>query len=100
MGCGGLGVLAWFRVWVRAVSLGLASLRLWCYGLRGVMLVVVLRLVVRSFRRRGRVLGWRPVGGGGGPRSGGVRAPVPGGGFPRCAAGVPGSPVRGLGGPR
>ena len=52
VGCGGWGVLAWVRVWVRAVSLGLASLRLWCYGLRGVVLVVVLLLVVRSFERR------------------------------------------------
>ena len=52
MGCGRWGVLAWVRAWVRAVSLGLASLRLWCCGLRGVMLVVVLLLVVRLFGRR------------------------------------------------
>ena len=30
VGCGGWGVLAWFRVWVRAVLLGFVSLRLWC----------------------------------------------------------------------
>ena len=30
VGCGGWGVLAWVRVWVRAVSLGFVSLRLWC----------------------------------------------------------------------
>ena len=52
LGCGGSGVLAWVRVWVRAVSLGLAPLRLWCCGLRGVVLVVVLLLVARSFGRR------------------------------------------------
>ena len=52
VGCGGWGVLVWVRVWVRAVSLGLASSRLWCCGLRGVVLVVVLLLVVRSFGRR------------------------------------------------
>ena len=52
VGCGGWGVLVWVRVWVRAVSLGLASLRLWCCGLRGVVLVVVLLLVVRSFGRQ------------------------------------------------
>ena len=63
--CGGWKVLACVRVWVRAVSLGLASLRLWCCGLRGVVLVVVLLLVVRTF---GRWLGfgvgfsvWGPV---------------------------------------
>ena len=38
VGCGGLGVLVWVRVWVRGVSLGLASLRSWCCGLRGVVL--------------------------------------------------------------
>ena len=52
MGCGGWEVLAPVRNWVRAVSLGLVSLRLWCCGLRGVVLVVVLLLVVRSFGRR------------------------------------------------
>ena len=52
VGCGGWGVLAWPRVGVRAVSLGLASLRLWCCGLRGVVLVVVLLLLVRWFGRR------------------------------------------------
>ena len=52
MGCGGWGVLAWVRVRVRAVSFGFVSLRLWCCGLRGVVLVVVLLLVVRSFGRR------------------------------------------------
>ena len=30
MGCGGWGVLAWVRVWVRAVLVGFVSLRLWC----------------------------------------------------------------------
>ena len=30
LGCGGWGVLVWVSVWVRAVSLGLPSLRLWC----------------------------------------------------------------------
>ena len=30
VGCGGWGVLAWVSVWVRAVSLGFVSLRLWC----------------------------------------------------------------------
>ena len=49
LGCGGWEVLAWVSVWVRAVSLGFASLRLWCCGLRGVVLVVVLLLVVRLF---------------------------------------------------
>ena len=34
------------------MSLGLVSLRLWCCGLSGVVLVVVLLLVVRSFGRR------------------------------------------------
>ena len=59
MGCGWSGVLVWVRVWVRAVSLGLASLRSWCCGLRGVVLVVVLMLVVRSFGRRlGFVVGF------------------------------------------
>ena len=52
VGCGGWGVSALVRVWVRAVSLGLASMCLWCCGLRGVVLVVVLLLVVRSFGRR------------------------------------------------
>ena len=55
-GCRGWGVLAWVRVWARAVSLGFVSLRSWCCGLRGVVLVVVLLLVVRSFGRR---LGFR-----------------------------------------
>ena len=50
--CGGWWVLVWVRVWVRALSLGLSLLRLWCCGLRGVVLVVVLLLVVRSFGRR------------------------------------------------
>ena len=52
VGCGRWGVLVWVRVWVRAVSLGLASLRLWCCRLRGLVLVVVLLLVVRSFGRQ------------------------------------------------
>ena len=52
VGFGGWGVLAWVGVWVRAVSLGLASLPLWCCGLHGVVLVVVLLLVTRSFGRR------------------------------------------------
>ena len=30
VGCGGWGVLALVRVWVRAVSVGFVSLRLWC----------------------------------------------------------------------
>ena len=30
VGCGGWGVLAWVSVWVRAVSLGFVTLRLWC----------------------------------------------------------------------
>ena len=30
VGCGGSGVLAWVRVWVRTVSVGFVSLRLWC----------------------------------------------------------------------
>ena len=47
VGCGGWGVLAWVRVWVRAVSLGFVSLRLWCCGLRGVVLVLVVRLFGR-----------------------------------------------------
>ena len=51
MGWGGWRVLVWVRVWVRAVSLGLASLRLWCCGLHAVVLLVVLLPVVRSFRR-------------------------------------------------
>ena len=34
------------------MSLEFSSLRLWCCGLRGVVLVVVLLLVVRSFGRR------------------------------------------------
>ena len=29
VGCGGSGVLAWVKVWVRAVSVGFVSLRLW-----------------------------------------------------------------------
>ena len=45
-GFGGWGFLVWVRVWVRAVSLGLLSLLLWCWGLRGVVLVVVLLLLV------------------------------------------------------
>ena len=51
VGCGWWGVLAWVRVWVRAVSLRFVSLRLFCCGLRGVVFVVVLLLVVRSFGR-------------------------------------------------
>ena len=47
VGCGWWGVLAWVTGWVRAVSLGLASLGLCCCRLRGVMFVVV-----RSFSRR------------------------------------------------
>ena len=49
MGCGRWTVLSWVRVWVRAVSLGFVSLRLWCCGLCGVVLLVMLLLVVRSF---------------------------------------------------
>ena len=30
VGCGGWGVLAWVRVWVRAVSVAFVSLCLWC----------------------------------------------------------------------
>ena len=52
-GCAGWGVLVWVTVWVgvwvRAVSLGPLSLLLWCWGLRGVVLVVVLLLLVRLF---------------------------------------------------
>ena len=51
VGCGWWGVLVLVRVWVRVVSLGLASLPLWC--------------CVRSFGRRlgfwGQVGGWGPV---------------------------------------
>ena len=65
VGCGGWGVLAWVGVRVRAVLLGFASLRLWCGGLRGVVLVVLLLLVVRfSGRRLGFRVGfwfWGPV---------------------------------------
>ena len=42
VGCGCWGVLALVRVCVRRVSLRLALLRLWCCGLHGVVLVVVL----------------------------------------------------------
>ena len=49
VGCGGRGILAWVKLLVRAVSLGLALLRLWCWGLPGGPMVVVLLLVVRSF---------------------------------------------------
>ena len=52
VGSGRWGVLVWVRVWVWAVSLGLASLCFWCCGLRGVVLVVVLLQVVRSLGRR------------------------------------------------
>ena len=52
VGCGAWGVLAWVKVWVRAVSPAFPSLRLWCCGLPGVVLVVLLLLVVRSFGRR------------------------------------------------
>ena len=48
VGCDGSGVLACVRVSVRAMLLEFASLRLWCCGLHGVVLVVVLLLVVRS----------------------------------------------------
>ena len=51
MGWCGWGVQASVRVWVRAVSLRLASLRFGCCGLRGVVLVVVLLLVVCSLGR-------------------------------------------------
>ena len=53
-GCGGWGVLVWVRVWVRAGSLELPSLPLWCWGLCGVVLVVVLSHVVLVFRFRFR----------------------------------------------
>ena len=43
VGCGGWGVLVWVRVWARALSLGFVSLRLWCCGLCGVVLVLVVR---------------------------------------------------------
>ena len=46
LGCGGRGVLVRVRVLVSAVLLGVLPLRLWCWGLRGVVLVVVLLLVV------------------------------------------------------
>ena len=52
VGCGGVGVLAWVRVWVRAVSLGFVLLCLWCCGLRGLVLVVVVLLLVRSIGRQ------------------------------------------------
>ena len=97
VGCGGWGVLAWVSVWVRAVSLGFVSLRLWSCGLRGVVLVVML---LSPAWVCGRVLVWGPVRGSGGPRSGDVWAPVPGREFSRCAAGVPWSPVWSSGGPR
>ena len=58
VGCGGWGVLAWVRVWVRAVSLAFVSLWVWCCRLRWVVLVVVLLLVVRLF---GRQLGFGVV---------------------------------------
>ena len=48
-GCGGWGVLVWVRVRVRAVSLGLSSLFLWCWELCGVVLVLVFLLLVWSF---------------------------------------------------
>ena len=51
LGCGGWGVPVWIRVWVRAVSLGLQLLLLWCWRLCGVV-VVVLLLLVESFGRR------------------------------------------------
>ena len=47
--CGGWGVLVSVRVWVRAGSLGLPSLLLWSWWLRGVVLVVVRLRVVLSF---------------------------------------------------
>ena len=46
LGCGRSGVLVWVRVSVRVVSPGLPSSLLWCWGLRGVLFVVVLLLVV------------------------------------------------------
>ena len=51
VGCGGWGVLAWVRVWVRAVSVGFVSLRLWCC-------VCSLWAPVRVW---GRLWGWGPV---------------------------------------
>ena len=39
----------WVRVWVRAGSLGLLSYLLWCWGLCGVVLVVVLQWLVLLF---------------------------------------------------
>ena len=51
-GCGGWGVLVWVGVRVRAMCLGLSSLLLWCWGLRGEVLVMVLLLLVLSFGAR------------------------------------------------
>ena len=48
-GCGWWGVLVWVRVRERAVSLGLSSFSLWCWALRGVVLVVMPLLLVWSF---------------------------------------------------
>ena len=86
-GCGGWGVLAWARVRAGVVSGGFVSLRLWC-----------------CVCSRGRRLGFG-VGFGVGVRFqveehllGGVRAPMSGRGSSRCVAGVPESPVWGLGG--
>ena len=47
MNCGGWGVLAWVRVQARALSLDFVSLHLWCCGLHGVVLVLVVRLFGR-----------------------------------------------------
>ena len=46
LGFGGSGVLVWVRVQVRVVSLGLPLLFLCCWGLRRLVLVVVLLLLV------------------------------------------------------
>ena len=103
-GCGDSGVLVWVMVPVKAGSLWLPSLLLWCWGLRWVVLVVMLLRVVLSF-------GFRP-GFGVGFRVG-VRFEVDedlvsevqghccrGGGGSWCAAGVPRLPVWGSGGLR
>ena len=81
--CGRWGVLAWVRVWVRAVWVGFVVLCVLAWAPAWVW---------------GRVRGWGPVPGWGGPLSGGVRAPMSGRGSFRCAAGVPESPVWGSGG--
>ena len=56
-GCGGWGVLVWVRDRVRAVSLRLWLLFLSCWGLPGVVLVVVVLLLVWSLGFRGQVGG-------------------------------------------